>query len=130
MKRIWIKWFALISIGIFIFIGCDESYSDKTETVHYEIRGSVSPVDIRYINTEGEDTELENVDLPWQSQNFNVSEDTYISITASHHGGQTGTLTANIYVNSALVETSTSEGKDPTVFIGTDVEGSDIDQSR
>lgn len=77
--------------------------------VRYVVSGSASSASITYISADGSTSQLEKVYLPWSSEEFIAKKGDVVTLLAQNQG-ENGTVTASIYLNGKMAETTTSSG--------------------
>jgi hypothetical protein len=95
---------AVIAGGVLLFF----NWPRQADTVTYEVTGDADAVDIIVQDETGAETKLLEMSLPW-TQDYGDFNSDYVYLYA-HNNSDSGTVTANIYVNRNLFRTSTVSG--------------------
>lgn len=77
--------------------------------VGYSVDGTARSVDITMNNKQGNTEQLDDVPLPWHGYVGELDCGAFVYVSAQNQG-ETGTVTCEIVVGSAVLETATSSG--------------------
>ena len=89
-------------------IGGTCNSSSSSAVVEYKITGTASEVDVTLTNATGGTEQYDNVSVP-HTYTFDNYTHWFLYISAQNQG-ESGSVTATIYLNGEVVNTATSEG--------------------
>ena len=109
-KRFFI--FCLMASLCLLIATCSVFETLGVTKIKYEVTGTASSVFISMNNADEGIEEWSDVSLPW-SKEFNVMNDCdkyYFAYISAYNEGNSGNITAKIYVNGSLFKSATSQG--------------------
>ena len=87
----------------------------KNDRVVYEVTGNADSVDIKISDDGGEYEDFQEVSLPWRME-YGSFPDDYLYLYA-YNRGDSGIITATIYVNGQVYKSTTSSNAFSSVVV-------------
>jgi hypothetical protein len=100
----WLFSFSIYSIVLITLVSCDFLLPE----VEYRVTGTALTVDLTIENSNGGTSQYSDEPLPW-SYSYTGRSDDFVYVSAQNQG-DTGTVTATIYIDGDVYKTSTSSG--------------------
>jgi len=115
LKRFSLGICLILVLFVGMLVASSAACRPSNDYVRYEITGDADLVDVVLNNDMGGSEQYNDVPLPF-TMDYGGFTEKYVYLYA-HNNGESGTITANIYVNGDLFKTATSSGPYTTAIV-------------